>query len=226
MWWAQLSYWMQDDIFSAIAEVNSKSTNVLDAVVKRIVSMSLMHGYLVDNQGNLDFVGREQLQLPDSFSSLGSKQFYDVTHYSLSVIIDARQIPKFIDAMYRQQHNLLYTYKIEMLTPNTSDQAEAFYRYGTGPVVKLTTWWETYFIRDYYHWGIVSYGINKETGKPFVMLYDGTKKEQDDMEKRTGLRGLMPKAIRVALGSDTADSPDPDAPTAAPAPTGAVPPTN
>ncbi|MFA5864183.1 MAG: hypothetical protein WC975_05790 [Phycisphaerae bacterium] len=216
MWWAQLSYWIQDDIANAVAQTNASAKNVLDSVVKQINKVQVMHGYLLSSEeGKVDFVGATEFSGPESFSGLKSDQYCDVLRFSIVLTVDSRKIPSFIDAMYRQSHYLLYMWNIEAVNPSSVSNAGNYataktpdlYQFGSAPVVKLTTYWEGYLLRDFYHWGIVGYGVN-DKGKSFVSLYNGTTKELEDMDKRTGLTGLMPKTIRQALGSEPGDNPE------------------
>jgi hypothetical protein len=214
MWWAQLSYWIQKDIVEAIFQANSQAKDVMESTVKRVLGIKVMHGYLVSSEeGKTGFVGRDEMQGPDNFANLGSDKYYDVVRFQLDLIVDARKIPLLIDAMYKQSHYLLYMWNIEAFTPPTAQSSasdsvtqDQLFVYGNVPLVRLTTWWEGYLFRDFYHWGIVGYGIDKETGKSFLLLYNGKKQELEDIEQRTGLEGLMPKTIRQALGSESEDS--------------------
>jgi hypothetical protein len=233
MWWAQLSYWIQSDILNAIAQANASAKNVRESVVKRILSVQVAHGYqLVTEDGRTTFVGANDIQSPSlNFTNLASDKFYDIVRFQVNLIIDARKIPQWIDAMYKQSHCLLYMWNIQAMDssdvrgesgsgsmpvgggmggPNfggtTVPQAGSVYQYGSSPVVRLKTWWEAYLLRDFYHWGIVGYGIDKATEKSFVSLYNGKKQELESIDLRTGLDGLMPKTIRQALGSETPDA--------------------
>jgi len=213
MWWAQLSYWIQEDIAGAISEVNASAKNVIESPIKRILQIKVMHGYVVQGEnGRMEFVGREELQAPVSFSNLSSDKNYDILQFKVELIMDERAIPSFVDAMYRQSHYLLYNWETEAFVPPditkeaNNRSSDILYRYGNSPLVKLTTYWEAYLFRDFYHWGIVGYGVNSETGKSYVILYNSDKPfELEDMEKRTGMTGLMPKAIRQILGSEESD---------------------
>lgn len=209
MWWAQLSYWIQDDIVSAISAVNAPAKDVSESVVKRIEQIRVMHGYLVNTDGGRQFVGAEELsEAPESFTGLGSGKYLDVLKFGIQVVIDARQIPSFIDAMYRQGHYVLYMWSMESLpAPQVSQDGVGRSRewYGPGPVVRLKTWWEGCLVRDFYHWGIVNYAPDPSTGKTTVTLLDG-KKRTLDSDERKGLPGLMPKRIRQALGSEPEDA--------------------
>jgi hypothetical protein len=230
MWWAQLSYWIQGDILHAVAQANAPAKNVRDSVVKRILGIQMAHGYqVVTEDGRTVFVGANDIQAPQNFTNLASDKFYDIVRFQVDVIIDARKIPQWIDAMYKQSHCLLYMWNLQAVdTLDTKDasgsgatgmrsgggpdfgsvvpQAGSLYQYGPSPVVRLKTWWEAYLLRDFYHWGIVGYGIDKATGKSFVSLYDGKKQDLEDIDLRTGLEGLMPKSIRQALGSEAPDA--------------------
>jgi hypothetical protein len=215
MWWAQLSYWIQQDIVGAIDKTNSQAKDVTESPIKRILGIKIMHGYLVSpEEGKTGFVGRDEMQGPENFANLSSDKYYDIVRFQLDLIVDARKIPLLIDAMYKQSHYLLYMWNIEAFTPPAAQASasgsgvtpEQLFVYGNAPLVRLTTWWEGYMLRDFYHWGIVGYGIDKETGKSFILLYNGKKQELEDIEQRTGLEGLMPKTIRQALGSEAEDS--------------------
>jgi hypothetical protein len=211
MWWAQLSIWLQQDVAQAVAQANSDAKNVRQSVVKRITSVGIMHGYLLKD----GFVGREQSQLPESFTSMKSGNYYDVLRLSVTAVVDARKIPQFIDSMYKQGQYVLYSWSVSDIKDipananvsggNTSYgniKIDTLYDYGTAPVVLLTTYWETYLLSDFYHWGIVGYDLDKKTSKPVLVLYNGKRQEVETIESRENLDGLMPKAIREALSGD------------------------
>ncbi len=210
MWWAQLSYWLQTDILDAISATNADAKNVIDAPLKRILNIKMMHGYVTPE----GFIGRDDPGLPDSFTDMASNKYYDVLRFSITVIIDSRQIPLFIDKMYKEGYYTMYLCKIASVTQHneisTKSQvtAEDLYYYGPAPVVEFTSYWETYLLRDFYHWGIVGYGVNPKTGKTQLILYDGTKVDVDNIEDRKNLKGLMPKTIRELLtGEEGASTP-------------------
>jgi hypothetical protein len=204
MWWAQLSLWIQQDIADAVAKANAQARNVTESVVKQL-KVNLGHRYYLPN----GFIGiSENQNIPDSFTGLSATKYYDVLRFSLETVVDARRIPEFINAMYGEGHYLLYSWKIEKVDKqNISGSAqtttsEGYYRFGNAPIVKLTTNWEGYFLRDFYEWGIVGYDFNKETNKPVLVLYNGKRLDVDDIESRENLEGLMPKVFRDALSDD------------------------
>ncbi len=226
MWWGQLAYWIQSDILNSIAQVNTPAKNVRESTVKHILEIRVSHGYhLVTEDGRSTFVGLNDIPSgPQNFAYLASEKYYDIVRFQVDLIIDARKIPQWIDSMYKQTHCLLYMWNIQAadsldIKGSGGDvgggpsfggmmmsKSSSLYKYGSSPVVRLKSWWETYLLRDFYHWGIVGYGRDKETGKLYGSLYNGKKQELEDMEQRTGLEGLMPKTIRQALGSEAPDT--------------------
>ncbi len=208
MWWAQLSYWLQTDIIDAINQTNSNSKNVIESPVKRILEIKMMHGYVTPE----GFIGRDDPGLPDSFTVMAGNKYYDVVRFSITVIIDARMIPLFIDSLYKEGYYTMYLCNIESIDSleNISRQrnqsgTKDLYYYGPSPVIKFTSYWETYLLRDFYHWGIIGYDVNPKTGKTQLILYNGNKVEVDNIEDRTKLQGLMPKSIRQLLTGEGAE---------------------
>lgn len=195
MWWAQQSLWLQSDIVNAIAQSNSSAKDVTESVVKRILDIKMMHGYITEDGS---FAGTDDPGLPESFTGMNSTKYYDIVRFSVSIIIDVTKIPSFIDEMYKQNYYTMYLCGIESVNTEKkgSMQGEDLYYYGPAPVVKFTSYWETYLLRDFYHWGIIGYSVDKKTGYSFLILYDGSKHKVKNIEDRTGLKGLMPKPIR------------------------------
>lgn len=210
MWWAQLSYWLQTDIIDAISKANANHKNVIEAPVKRVLNIKMMHGYVTPD----GFIGRDDPGLPDSFTAVTSNKYYDVVRFSITLIIDARMIPLFIDKMYREGYYTMYLCNMEAIdqAENLSNRSNKvgtgdLYYYGPAPVIKFTSYWETYLLRDFYHWGIIGYDVNSKTGKTQLILYNGKKVEVDNIEDRSKLKGLMPKSIRELLtGGPSADN--------------------
>jgi hypothetical protein len=205
MWWSQLSLWIQQDIADAVSKANADTKNVTDSVVKQL-KINLVHKYYLPN-GSIGT--SENKDIPESFTGLKATNYYDVLRFSLETVVDARKIPEFINAMYSEGHYLLYSWKIEKVDPKNLDPSkssqpstEGFYRFGNAPIVKLTTYWEGYFLRDFYEWGIVGYDFNKKTNKPVLVFYNEKRQDVEDIENRENLNGLMPKVFRDALSKD------------------------
>lgn len=206
VWEGQMQAWIQQDLMLSIwlanqlEQAGDEPINVFKVPVKRIVSMSIEPGYVgLDAQagasGSSSRVAlsepieqRLNSPLPSNFiaSPTGriTNDLYDVRHARLSVVIDARQIPRLLNAITRVN---LMTPIIEKIT--AVDQAVDFaqgYIYGDRiEVVRLDLLIETLWLRS---WTAGSY--DKESadrmGEPFEM-------------------GLMPDAVRAKLGLPTRD---------------------
>jgi len=219
MWWAQMSLWIQQDIVAAVAELNESADNVLSAPVKRLVKIGIQHGYSMSPASGGGFYGLvDRSDRGLSFAGIEANEFYDVMSFDLDMVIDVRQIPLLIDAIYRQGHYLVYQWDIEAEKTEQSEQRRSsrgdqnhLYRYGSDPIVRFTSSWQTYLFRDFYHWGIVDYKEVDDQGNFVVQLYDCNTVVVPDFDRRKGvkgLEGLMPETIRVELtGGETTQSP-------------------
>lgn len=221
MWWAQMSIWLQQDIASAIVDVNASAKNVLDSSVKRIVKIDIVDGiYQGAVSENSGYVGLppQGEKPPESLSGVTDNPYFDSTAIRMELIIRADRVPAFIDAMYRQGDYLLYAWTVKSVEPSLEGERrvtassgipeEELYRYGQASVVRVTLWWETYLVKDFYYWGIIGYGATDE-GKTFVKLYDGTKVEVPQADERKGvdgLKGLMPDSIRKPASGEQEDT--------------------
>jgi len=212
MWWAQVSLWIQKDLVEAIAEVNADAKNVGESAVKRIDDITVVPQYVVEGgQGRRS--GAEGFD--ESFTGRACNELYDVVRFSMTVVVDSTRLMELIDAIYRQNFMTLYAWEIEAVETAEPVRGSSVrgqgggYRFGPDPVVKATLWWERYFLRDYYHYGIIGYGVNEQTGKAFVRLLERDAqgnhkiKELDDPHDRSDLPGLMPKSLREQLAAAT-----------------------
>ncbi len=210
MWWAQMSLWIQQYVVDAIAAVNATADNVSQSVVKQIRAISVDESYILKDSrvGS----GRASASMDPSFSGRSGNDLYDMLQFSITVVVDSTRLMEFIDEMHRQNFFTLYSWDISSI--DLPSDAMAFRagsrqggqpRFGPDPVVVAVLQWEAYFLQDYYHYGIVGYGINETDGKPYLSLLDGTKKVLDDPDDRKGLKGLMPKELREAITGKTDD---------------------
>jgi hypothetical protein len=67
MWYAQVSLWIQEDVARALAGANANSQNVMDAIVKRLISIDIAR----DQQtGNPYVIGVQEGQQPGGFGGM------------------------------------------------------------------------------------------------------------------------------------------------------------
>ena len=211
MWWAQVSLWLQQDLVSAVAQVNASAANVLESAVKQIDKLRIQHGcYYSLAEGDTNYRGIEtELKVAEGFVPAEPTEFYDVVPFNLDVVVDLRRLPLLIDAIYRQGHYLLCHWELESVessewiedgTKGQKDKERDLYRYGPDPVARVTMYWQAFLMRDFYRYGIIGYGTDAQV-RPTVTLYNGQTIVLENSDQREGVKGLalMPEVIRKDL---------------------------
>jgi len=114
-WYYQLGYWVIEDVVSTIGSMNSGSTNVLTAPVKRLIEVSFKRAGRVRSRsstgsgGDRDsatdplraarpcYVGADMSgSMTDSFTGRFSDNDIDVIHFNFSVVISAKSVLPFM----------------------------------------------------------------------------------------------------------------------------------
>lgn len=117
IWYAQVGYWIQQDVCDAIKATNGRSTSIIESPVKSLVRLDLPVSpalyQLPVNQNARSMGGQEAVFTPpDPLSSAGatkiapiyaisptgraSNPLYDVVQFNLSVNLDARALEMFV----------------------------------------------------------------------------------------------------------------------------------
>jgi hypothetical protein len=166
MWYAQVGLWIQQDVVKAIAAVNEAARkdnpnveiNVETAPVKRLERV-FVYGYqtaqpvrfaaaVPETEGAPSSPGAaaqfQNEQMRKSFLGTTSNEEFDVVRYTLTVVMDQRDILKLIDALSKQ--NFCKCTHIGF-TPAPPQEG---YLYGADPVVRVTLDFEAYFARAFY----------------------------------------------------------------------------
>lgn len=155
MWFAQMQLWAQTDIVDAIAAFNNEAVaNVTDeepyvehSPVKRLERLRVW-GYMTKN-GPVQFSGStDSTDLRLSFTDKQSDEQFDTVRITLTVIIDQREILRFVDRLLRQ--NFYNVVHMEYGSVNRQSAELDGYAYGTAPVVRLTIDLEAYYARKAY----------------------------------------------------------------------------
>lgn len=155
MWFAQMQLWAQTDIVDAIASFNNEAVaNVADtdpyvehSPVKRLERVKVW-GYMGKN-GLIPFPplgDGNELRL--SFTGKQSDEQFDIVRVTVTVIIDQREVVRFVDRVMRQ--NFYNCVHMEYGLVDRTTAAIEGYAYGTAPVVRLTIDLEAYFARKAY----------------------------------------------------------------------------
>jgi len=211
LWRGQMNYWIQQDLIAAIrvANYSPDPVSVAQAPVKRILSIDVIPGYVGltprgAEAGAGDF-GRgatrgvttgaasepappddlnQPLKRDFTLSHTGrrSNSLYDVRHATMSVLVDARQLPRLLNAFGR----------VNLMTPIVQriievDQAADFregYFYGSGvDVVQVDLLIETLWLREW-----TAGHHNREQAEQLGESFNP---------------GLMPDAVRYRLSLPT-----------------------
>jgi len=206
LWRGQMNYWIQQDLVAAIrvANYDPQSTSVLDLPVKRILSIGVVPGYIgVPPRGDGDSRGFSgtaaattatapappddlNQPLPRDFriahTGRRSNSLYDVRHATMSVLVDARQLPKLLNAF--GQVNLMTPIVQQIVKIDQTEHLRNGYVYGNGvDVVQVDLLIETLWLRE---WTAGHY--NREQAEQFGEPFDP---------------GLMPDAVRYQLSLPT-----------------------
>ncbi len=163
LWYAQVGLWVQEDVVSAIRALNNdaaralsdKDANVAHLPVKRLVNLRVL-GYVTsaglpvrfDSRGGAGGMGPETL--PPSFTGRKSDEQFDVIRFTVTAIVDQRDLLKLVDylsrASFYQPISAGYVWSQEM----GEAEAKAGYVYGESPVVQVTLDLEGYLARRLY----------------------------------------------------------------------------
>jgi hypothetical protein len=129
VWDAQMSLWVQQDICGSLAAANAGRTNVLDARVKRLVSLRTAKPRLV----------------PASASGRASNPSYDVCPFRLVVDVDAGSAGDVLASLSRGQLVTITNQSQYALDP--ARVRLMGFRYGDRPIVRLVLDGEELFLR-------------------------------------------------------------------------------
>lgn len=177
-WYAQVEYWIQEDVAETIKQINSDSGKVSTSKVKRLLGVrfsgSEIEVKLGDSRTSVESVQSPVYVLKDSIAGIvpawtGRKcgDDLDVVHFSLAIVIEAKAVPEFYNYLCGQkEHRFLgwdgaseaqrfirnqITVLQESIVPIDLKSAEhQNYRYGGAAVVRLNLVCEYIFQRAGY----------------------------------------------------------------------------
>lgn len=159
-WDMQERLWIHGDIVRAIGLVNGSSDGrgVPGSIVKRIVRVAVARPLYIDNQGKVAFAQYSpgvdlaptdfSRSITGRISGPGSQnKWYDLRTVEVELVIDSRQIPKFIDALAAVNFMSVTAVNMSRAEP-LKDLAEGYY-YGDDNVVRATFTIETVWFREW-----------------------------------------------------------------------------
>jgi hypothetical protein len=164
MWYAQVGLWVQQDVINAIATLNEEAAKQLkpddvyveNMPVKRIQSIRVL-GYWGGNgpvafptyTGGGPGSGAPPAQMKETFTGRKSDARFDVIRFTVTAVVDQRELPKLIDFLTRQNFYTLIGLSFSAVTAADPDLSEG-YLYGAAPVVRATLDFEGYLARSVY----------------------------------------------------------------------------
>lgn len=166
MWFAQVGLWVQQDIVTAVRKLNDAAAaglqgeiNVSRMPVKRIVGVRV-HGYVRPGGELLRFdaltgggggvTPGASVNVPEvttSFTERRGDEQFDVIRFSISVVVDQRDLLRLADAVVRENFYQLIGVEYDARSPALS---ESGYLYGDEPVVHALLNFEGYLARIVY----------------------------------------------------------------------------
>ena len=123
MWYGQVGLWVQQDIVDAIKNLNdaaAKSSGDSDAFVeqmpvKRLISVQV-HGYMKADGKLLLFsssagagAGAVEGAMDPSFTQRKSDELFDIVRFSVTAVVDQRQVLQFVESINRTNYYRLLT---------------------------------------------------------------------------------------------------------------------
>jgi hypothetical protein len=169
-WFWQLGYWITEDVLDSIEACNANSESVFESSVKRLLYIDFAtkaSGSSSKSDARPAYVtsGKDVMVLP--CTARLSNSDIDVVHFEFSVIIQAKEVMKFMKELCsakkheftgfsnelseaeHYKHNQITILATDISAINPSAVAHKFYRYGDG-VVKLSLICEYVFEKSGY----------------------------------------------------------------------------
>lgn len=160
IWYAQNMLWIDQDICSAIAQINANAHNVMDAPVKQLLKISIDDTdkqYTTISSSGAPTTGDSAVALTDdmiagkafSLSETGrvSNPVYDVIHFRVEMNVDARKVPEIVAQL--QRGRLITVFTCDTNAVDARAAVEQGYVYGEAPVVNLKLMCEELFMRGW-----------------------------------------------------------------------------
>jgi hypothetical protein len=167
IWWAQVAFWVTQDVAAAIKDLNASSSKVADSPVKNLVVLSIpdhFHGVTTASGGGIDrgaAAGEEgqatggppdpTIAVPEkpalSPTKRASNNLFDVLHFRLVVDVEADKVPLFIKTL--ATNRFISVLRLEMNPVDSQLKQIQGYVYGPRPVVTLDLDCEAVFMRQW-----------------------------------------------------------------------------
>lgn len=158
LWYAQLGYWLQEDVIEAIAAINRNSKNVMESPVKHLIKIDIPDNPWalsgpVQPSPDPNVPAVVPLSTPDqkvaivSVTGRACNPLYDVVHYTVVLNVDAEAVPSVLLELSRNR--LTTVLQTEMAAVDSGNALLNGFYYGEKPIVQLTLKLEKVLMRDW-----------------------------------------------------------------------------
>jgi hypothetical protein len=165
IWYAQMQLWMQQDLCAGIAEANANSTNILDAKVKRLISIQVPSAPMYtfppasaataggggSGPTNQPAAGDDKTAIPPIYTTSVTGRYsngmYDSVRFILVIDVDSSHVNDVIQSISTNRMITITSENQYALDPDA--EASRGYLYGAGSAVRLQLEGEELFMRDW-----------------------------------------------------------------------------
>lgn len=176
-WYSQIACWIHQDVVDSILKVNAGSKKVADSAVKRLLGVRFDSGNAVietslktGDASVIELPGyttKDKSGLCNDWTSRMDNEKLDIVHFSLAVVVDVKDVMRFIEALCSEKEHIFKGYKgkepeqkfrhnqITVLQSNIDSidlkaPEHLRYRYGSDAVVKLNLICQYIFVHEGY----------------------------------------------------------------------------
>jgi len=152
---AQTTLWIQQDVASALAEIDKDSANVQQSPVKHLIKLTVPGTFAPANApapGTVPPVPAEGGDLipivknyAQGFTGRTSNAMFDVVNFTLVINVDASQVPVILSMLAKNR--LMDVLTVDQASIDTSAERLKGFIYGPMPVVQLSLKCEAMFMR-------------------------------------------------------------------------------
>ncbi len=148
-WYAQVGYWLQNEIVDAIAEMNKGSKSVYTSPVKHLVKIDFSPQFVLNPLAK-GVTGEDPsaaitVDKRLSYTGHGSNGFYDVLHFKMQARVTADKVPDFLRQL--SNNRLITVLSVDLSSVDSVAAAREGYVYGPSPVVEVRLQAEALFFR-------------------------------------------------------------------------------
>jgi hypothetical protein len=200
IYFAQLGYWIQQDVVNAVKEVNAPAKNVMEAPVKHLISVRVkaqgIPTFVTDPSGQNTTDPDAQLPKAPTISPTGRvcNALYDVYHFQVKADVQADKVADYIRAL--STNRFITPMWIDVKSVDNATALAQGHFYGDKPVLTVTAECEILYLRKW-NAPLMPRAIRQRLAIPD--------------EQPAGAPGAAPGATPDAGATPAADTQPPDA---------------